>query len=374
MHRRRLAAGVFTSASLVVHRTKSTNALSAGTNDERKPPAPASRTIWEQLTRPPPFESKAPSRFNLETYAGRALHFLDTLGDLSTLTMTGENLREQQKLLARHAAGEVTGATDAELWRARKVISSSVHPETGQEIPVPLRFSAFAPANLIISLGLLRPDATLVSTAFFQWLNQTYNAAVNWQNRASGEAASMEKLAISYFAATGAALAIGVGAMPLLQRLGISGRLVQLTVPATAVSIASVVNLVLTRWSEVTDGIEVYTEDGLALGTSKAAGVLAVGKCAVTRVLWTFCILTAAPVVNASVLRWLPFIAASSSASLALEAGVIFFSIWLSVPLCLAVWPQRDSVVASTLEPVFCHLKHPVTGNSVDLVFFNKGL
>jgi hypothetical protein len=94
-----------------------------------------------------------------------------------------------------------------------------------------------------------------LSSAFFQWLNQTYNAVVNWQNRAGGEEASIKKLGVGYLAATGAALAIGVGAMPLLGKLGISGRLVQLTVPMAAVSVSSVVNLVFTRWEEIVNGV-----------------------------------------------------------------------------------------------------------------------
>jgi len=223
------------------------------------------RTVWEQVTQPPKFDSSAASRFDLGSYAGRALHFLDALGDLSTLLITGEKLRDEQALLAAHAAGDAKGATDAQLWRARKVVASSVHPATGEDIPACFRFTAFAPVNLIICVGLLRPGATLASAAFFQWMNQTYNAAVNWQNRAGGEEASVRELATGYLAATGAALGIGIGAPLLAKGLGASGRLVQLTVPMVAVSIASVVNLAFMRSGEMTEGVAVYTEDGLQL-------------------------------------------------------------------------------------------------------------
>ena len=52
----------------------------------------------------------------MATYAGRALYFLDTLGDLTTLLTTQTELDASQKLLERHAAGDAHGASDGELW------------------------------------------------------------------------------------------------------------------------------------------------------------------------------------------------------------------------------------------------------------------
>lgn len=132
MRRRVLTAGTLASAAAAVQRTRCSSALSPQAEEEehkrRAPP-----TIWEQLTKPPRFDAKLPSRFDLDTYAGRSLHFLEALGDFTTLGISGEQLRAQQKLLESHAAGEATGATDAELWHARKVCASSIHPETGKE-------------------------------------------------------------------------------------------------------------------------------------------------------------------------------------------------------------------------------------------------
>ena len=57
-------------------------------------------------------------------------------------------------LLKRHAEGHVDGPdADARLWRASKVVNACVHPESGETIPAPFRFTAFAPANLIICTG-----------------------------------------------------------------------------------------------------------------------------------------------------------------------------------------------------------------------------
>ena len=97
----------------------------------------------EQLTNPPPFGSGA-SRFDMSTYGGRALHFLNVLGDPTTLWTSAAELEAHRDLLRRHAKGEKTGATDAELWRADKVVTATTRGETGEMVPAPFRFSFFA--------------------------------------------------------------------------------------------------------------------------------------------------------------------------------------------------------------------------------------
>ena len=45
----------------------------------------AQRTLWEQLMHTPPFSADG-SRYDQSTYAGRAVHFIDLFGDVTTLT------------------------------------------------------------------------------------------------------------------------------------------------------------------------------------------------------------------------------------------------------------------------------------------------
>lgn len=44
------------------------------------------------------------------------------------------------------------------------------------------------------------------------------------------------------------------------------------------------------------------------------------------------------------------------------------------VPLCIAIFPQRESMSTNDLEPFFHQIRHPITGAVVDKVWFNKGL
>ena len=163
-----------------------------------KQPEPPKRSAYEQLTNPPKFTSDG-DRFDMATYAGRALYFLDTLGDLTTLLTTQTELDASQKLLERHAAGDAHGASDGELWRARKLTEAMVHPQSGEVIPAPFRFSAFAPANLIICAGLLRPGASLASSAFWQWAKMSPSTIAIGRAAASSRRSSPAPTAAPWF-------------------------------------------------------------------------------------------------------------------------------------------------------------------------------
>ena len=339
---------------------------------ERTPPPPQQppRSVYEQLTNPPKFTSDG-DRFDMATYAGRALHFLDTLGDLTTLLTTQIELDASQKLLERHAAGDAHGASDGELWRARKLTEAMVHPQSGEVIPAPFRFSAFAPANLIICAGLLRPGASLASSAFWQWANQTYNVAVNYCNRSSGGVDSAQ-LAGAYCCALVSALGISSGLQLAGARLSGGGargaQIVRLTVPMLAVSVGGVVNLVVTRGHELSQGVAVFdADDGAPLGDSISAARVALGQCAATRVLWTVALLTVSPLVSGAVLSALAVRGAAARAGVELAAQ--FAVIWASVPLSIAVFPQHTSLPASAIEPELVAKRPGATR-----VAFNKGL
>ena len=77
----------------------------------------------------------------------------------------------------------LTQAEIKELRVAETVVSTAIHPDTGKLIPWTLRFSSFLPMNIPISFGFIFAAPTPFNTIFWQWLNQTYNAALNYENR-----------------------------------------------------------------------------------------------------------------------------------------------------------------------------------------------
>ena len=63
------------------------------------------------------------------------------------------------------------------------ILSSCVHPDTNEPIPYPMRISAFVPANMPIMAGIILTPPTPMNSLFWQWLNQTYNAGLNYGNK-----------------------------------------------------------------------------------------------------------------------------------------------------------------------------------------------
>ncbi len=48
---------------------------------------------------------------------------------------------------------------------------------------MPFRMSGYVPFNSPILAGLLIPNPTMGQLVFWQWLNQSHNACVNYANR-----------------------------------------------------------------------------------------------------------------------------------------------------------------------------------------------
>lgn len=52
--------------------------------------------------------------------------------------------------------GEVKEMTPA-LWKAKKIVDSTLHPDTGEPVMLPFRMSAFVLSNLVVTAGMLTP-------------------------------------------------------------------------------------------------------------------------------------------------------------------------------------------------------------------------
>jgi hypothetical protein len=44
-----------------------------------------------------------------------------------------------------------------ELWRAKKIVDSTLHPDTGEPVFLPFRMSCFVLSNLVVTAGMLTP-------------------------------------------------------------------------------------------------------------------------------------------------------------------------------------------------------------------------
>eukprot|EP00055_Hartaetosiga_balthica_P003680 m.8608 g.8608 ORF g.8608 m.8608 type:complete len:332 (+) comp3198_c0_seq1:27-1022(+) len=322
----------------------------------------------------PSFSLDRPSRFDLSTYIGRAKHFYE-ITDPRTLLKSSPQIQQAKDLIQSFKDGNSVGVPSIELWQARALCNSALHPDTGVEIDRPWRFSAFGPVNVPIAALLLFPSTNPLFILGSQFINQTYNVLVNYNNRNASSEMSLKTLATAYGAAVTASGGIAVGLGRLATKIKSNAPLMvamkRAVVPYVALVCAGIVNLALIRQTELTEGVSVFAEDGTPFGKSKVAGRDAIEKCAITRALW--CIPICMPPFIMASLEKIPIMKANKKIALAVELVVIFACIQIGVPPALAAFPQRDSLPVNVLEEEFQN-RTDGNGNRVDRVFFNKGL
>eukprot|EP01112_Ceratiomyxa_fruticulosa_P022753 TRINITY_DN8443_c0_g1_i1.p1 TRINITY_DN8443_c0_g1~~TRINITY_DN8443_c0_g1_i1.p1 ORF type:complete len:364 (-),score=72.32 TRINITY_DN8443_c0_g1_i1:47-1087(-) len=323
----------------------------------------------------PPFTLTKPI-YDQNTFEGRFKHFLDVT-DVRTLFVTKEELDAAVDLLKRFKEGKATNVSNAELWRAKKICDASIHPDTGEVIPLPFRMSAFLPMNVFICAGLLIPNPSALTLVFWQWINQSYNIALNHANRNASNPMSNQQIAISYASAVTISCGVALGLRQLVEKTKIIKsasvlRGIRLITPFTAVALAGIANVFIMRSNEMKDGIKVTDENGEVVGQSAKAGVRAVTQVAASRVLTSFPVLLLPPLILNQLTR-IPFFKARPVLHTPINLALITATLFTSLPAAIATFPQYSSVDARSLETKFHNLKN-AKGEPITRLYYNKGL
>ncbi|KAI0201392.1 sideroflexin-5 [Astrocystis sublimbata] len=327
------------------------------------------------------------SQYDLTTYWGRVRHTA-SITDPTTLLAGKSGLDNAKKLVQAYKQGDVKDMTP-ELWKAKKIVDSTIHPDTGEPVLLPFRMSCFALSNLVVTAGMLTPGLSNVGTILWQWGNQSLNVAINNANANKSTPLSYSKLAQSYCLAVGASCSVAVGLnalVPRLKRVSPSTKLILgRLVPFAAVASAGFLNVFLMRGEEMRRGIDVYpvlseldkkrlAAEGKAesevpsLGKSKKAATLAVAETALSRVLNSSPIMVVPPLILVRLQRtnWLRN---NPRFTTPVNLGLILGMSYIALPLALAAFPQRQRISAESLEEEF-HGK----GGEGGLVVFNRGI
>jgi hypothetical protein len=140
--------------------------------------------------------------------------------------------------------------------------------DTGNLVFKPFRMCGFVPVNIPILCGIVLSKPTMFNTIFFQWLNQSYNAGLNFGNKNSTCEYTDMDLFKGYCAAVGSSLSVAITLRKLTSGItktatGKKLLLLNTVVGGTAGACASFCNTYFMRMAETKKGIDVFADEKL---------------------------------------------------------------------------------------------------------------
>nr|XP_031545614.1 sideroflexin-1 [Vicugna pacos] len=303
--------------------------------------SPLSRTMSGEL--PPNINIREP-RWDQSTFVGRANHFF-TVTDPRNILLTNEQLEDARKVVHDYRQGIVpSGLTENELWRAKYIYDSAFHPDTGEKMILIGRMSAQVPMNMTITGCMMTFYRTTPAVLFWQWINQSFNAVVNYTNRSGDAPLTVNELGTAYVSATTGAVATALGLNALTKHVSpLIGRFV----PFAAVAAANCINIPLMRQRRGKQKTEAKRVD--------------------------LSFLPAIPPFIMNTLEKKAFLKRFPWMSAPIQVGLVGFCLVFATPLCCALFPQKSSMSVTSLEE---ELRAKIRETRPDLqrVYFNKGL
>ncbi|BES96546.1 Tricarboxylate carrier [Nesidiocoris tenuis] len=308
-------------------------------------------------------------RWDQSTYFGRARHFFTVANPLN-LRYTSRDLDKAKAIVENHRKGlpQQNALTLDELWKAKHIYDSAFHPVTGEKIFILGRMSAQVPMNMIITGNMMLFYKTTPAVVFWQWVNQSFNALVNYCNRSDSDM-PVSQIASSYLIATSGAVGSAVALNRLVKKMP---PLVGRFVPFAAVAAANCVNIPAMRKAELAEGIKVIDENNNVIGQSKVAALEATISVVISRVIMAAPSMAVTPLVLNSlekrgVFRRKPYLQP------VLGLGITGLILTFATPLACALFAQTAPIAVGKLEPEIQE-KIKKISPSTKTLYYNKGL
>lgn len=289
---------------------------------------------------------------------------------------------EAQKKAETEAAAHgkqvlLTQSQISELRKLQTIVNASIHPDTNKPVPWVMRMCAFVPTNLPIIFGMLMSAPTPFNTMFYQWLNQTYNAGMNYGNRNASSPQTVGDIAFGYSAAVFSSIAISltlrkVFATATRSMQGGTLVLANALINYVAVASAGFLNSYCMRMGEMKRGITIADSHGEEMGTSKKSAEKAVIQTSASRLILsapTFII----PGLSMFLLDKAGLIPKARAPKTILDLTVISIALYLALPVSVSMFPQRGEISAKEIEEEFIGRRNS-RGEEVLTYYYNKGL
>ncbi|XP_071447872.1 sideroflexin-2 [Hetaerina americana] len=316
--------------------------------------------------------------WNQDTFYGRAKHFFWVTDPRTVICSNGE-LDEAKHLIEQYRLGkEPPGTTKDQIIYAKKLYESAFHPDSGERQNVFGRMSFQVPGGMAITGCMLQFYRTVPAVVFWQWVNQSFNALVNYTNRNAKSPTTPTQLGVAYVSATTSALVTALGFRKFLQKR--ASTLMQRYVPFAAVAAANCVNIPLMRQNELYYGIDVCDENGNVIGQSKFAAMKGITQVVTSRIAMAAPGMTILPIIMEKIeaLPWMQRVKPLHAPLQVMGAGCFLL---FMTPVACAIFPQRCSLSSTTLSLVEpeqwqkIEEKCKLLGLHIpSYVYFNKGL
>lgn len=324
--------------------------------------------------------------YNPKTYFGRTMNLLRVQNPVYTFArnskieaarkMVNDHMQLEEEYAKENKPMMITQERAKELRNANYLVKSSIHPDTGKILQPWQRFCSYAMINTPFLFGMVLTKQTTTNIIFWQWINQTYNAILNYSNRNASSEVGMTGVGAAYFTAVTSSIYIGLKVKKMLMPYsnkfkGPSQLIFNFLINFSAMAAAGILNSLVMRSSEFKDGIHLFNADGEDAGLSPKVGREAVVKTAATRI--GLALRLFVPTVVFFVMEKKNMIPKNKLGKFFLEATVFFSSMVLVPPMSCAVYEQYCTVKTKDLEEKFHDLKD-AQGKPITELYYNRGL
>lgn len=331
---------------------------------------------YTTINKAPDFDPKK-ERFDQSSFSGRFFGMLLSC-DPCLLLYSDDEIRRYEKKVNQYqdilALSSNAKSVHQELWEARRIVNSAIHPDTGEIIPRPFRMSGWVVYNGPICVAMVASTKT-PALLFWGLINQSQNALVNYFN--APLAMPNDTVIKGYSLAVVSALGVVSGLSLAIRKSFRPDKAKELLkfISFPSCVLASMLNCYAMRKSEIITGVPLFDAEGKIVQpehTSQVAAKEGVYSTIASRaVLPAPTFLIPPLLLNTQYIKKL--LTKHAALSLPISTFLIIICFGIGLPGTIAIFPQMSEICLPKLEEHYQGLIDD-TGVPYTKLYYNKGL